>query len=241
MSNALSGLIATVIVVVPLVAVFVVPIWIGVASSRRARRQSVSISNGTVFVTDSAYGRPKAVPSGTIGTVVYLPERGDRSPKRPAPTRAQASAAAQVSAGAQAPAGGSIGRASHGVEAKDQEPRVGNGTDMFRNGGLIILDTGGRMVGHVAYEIDSHAPLGTVWRQIPALDHVQAPLNGAGTGYSRSAFKRAFPKALRFGQLWTSAQRTWTVLGLIFIGIPVLAFVALFASAFVATWNEMHG
>ena len=211
--------------VIAVVGVFAIviglPLLLIAASSRRSRRQSLSIENGTVSIIDSAFGGAKTVPIQRIGTVVYLPER-----------EADSTVAPVLSAA---------------IAARNEDYRItnargrGSGAEMFTHGGLILLDTRGRMLGHVAYEVGSHAPLGTVWRQIPAQNYVQAPLNAKGTAYSRSAFKRAYPRALRLGQLWSSARWLWTVLVLVFVGIPVAAFIAVFIWAFVTTWQQMYG
>jgi hypothetical protein len=80
-----------------------------------------------------------------------------------------------------------------------------------------------------------------VWKQIPAQNYVQAPLKKSGTGYSRKAFKRAFPRALRFGQMWGSTRWTWTIVGFVIVGIPVLGFVTLFVWVFIDTWVSFYG
>jgi len=196
------------------------PILSMVASARRARRQSVVLENGVVHITDSAFGRPKAIRADRIGTVVYLAER--ESSAAGAPITSMPLAASDSAAG---------------QDYRNTQARAtGNGTNMFRFGGLIILNTTGRMIAHVAYEVGSHAPMGTVWKQIPAPNHVQfAETNG--NDYSRRAFKKAFPKALRFGQMWGTARWVWTILGVVFLGLPVLGFIALC----VVVWVQMYG
>lgn len=198
------------------------PLWGVIASSRRARRQSVVIEDGVVSVTDAALGGRKAIPAERIGTVVYL-----------APME-HGVAVAPVTSLALATSNTPQGEDYH----KTQGRALGSGTDMFRHGGLIILDTDGRMVGHVAYEVGSRAPLATVWKQIPAQNYVQAPLNKAGTAYSRSAFKRAYPKALRVGNLWSGPRWFWTIVGFVLVGIPLAAFLTVFVMAFVRAWGD---
>ena len=192
-----------------------------VSSSRRSRRQSVSIENGNVYIVDSAFGGRKVVAAESIGTVVYLPEREADTVVAPITSVPLATSSEDY--------------------RKAQARSFGNGANMFEYGGLILLDTRGRMVGHVAYEVGSHAPLATVWKQIPAQNHVQAPLKKSGTGYSRKAFKQAFPRALRFGQMWGSTRWTWTIVGFVVIGIPVLGFITLFVWVFVDTWISFYG
>ncbi|MGN6128676.1 MAG: hypothetical protein ACTHON_19135 [Humibacter sp.] len=201
------------------------PLWGIAAGARRARRQAVVIQNGTVTVTDAAYGGTKTIPHERIGTVVYLPEIEPTATVAPLTSIPLAAS-----------------DSSQGEDYRLTQARaVGNGANMFATGGLIILDTRGRMVGHVAYEVGSHAPLATVWKQIPAQNHVQAPMKKSGTGYSRAAFKRAFPRALRFGQLWGASRWTWTILGLVFIGAPVFAAVVAFVWIFIAVWIDVNG
>jgi hypothetical protein len=176
-------------------------------------------------VTDAAYGGERSIPAAEIGTVVYLPplER-NRAVAPPTSVPLAASGAQQ------------------GQDYRTTQARaLGSGADMFATGGLIILNTKGRMVGHVAYEVGSNAPLATVWKQIPAQAYVEAPLKKSGNGYSRAAFKRAFPRALRFGQLWGATRWTWTVLVLVFVLAPILAAVVAFVWIFIATWIDVYG
>ncbi|GAB3800029.1 hypothetical protein GCM10028798_13930 [Humibacter antri] len=195
------------------------------ASSRRARRQSVVVKKGTVWVTDAAYGGERSIPAEQIGTVVYLPALEPQATIAPLTSVPLA-----------------VSNSAQGEDYRAAQARaLGNGANMFATGGLVILNTKGRMVGHVAYEVGSNAPLSTVWKQIPAQNYVQAPLNGAGSGYSRAAFKRAFPRALRFGQLWGATRWTWTVLGLVFVAAPVLAALVAFVCIFIATWIDVNG
>ncbi|QDZ15018.1 hypothetical protein [Humibacter ginsenosidimutans] len=212
-------------VVVVFGTVIGLPLWGIVASSRRARRQSVVIENGVVSVTDAAFGGARAIPVDRIGTVVYLPPREQGIVVAPVTSLPLA-----------------MSDTPQGEDYRRTQARaLGNGANMFTNGGIIILDTRGRMIGHIAYEVGSHAPLWTVWKQIPAQSRVEAPLNRTGTGYSRAAFKRAFPKALRFGELWGGGRWLWTIIGFVFIGIPVAAFIVVFVMAFVSAWNETNG
>lgn len=201
------------------------PLWGIAAGSRRARRQSVIIRNGTVSVTDAAYGGERSIPAATIGTVVFLPPLE--------PNRAVAPLTSVPLA---------VSSAQQGQDYRTTQARaLGSGADMFATGGLIILNTKGRMVGHVAYEVGSNAPLAAVWKQIPAQNYVEAPLRKSGNGYSRAAFKRAFPRALRFGQLWGAARWTWTVLALVFVVAPILAALVAFVCIFIATWIDVYG
>lgn len=215
--------------VVAVVGVFGVVIGLPIfgiyASGRRARRQSVSIKQGAVYVIDSAFGGEKAIPADTIGTVVYLRERESSSGIAP------------LTSVPLATSGGERGQDYRNMQAR----AVGNGADMFEYGGLIILNTRGRMVGHVAYEVGSGAPMGEVWKQIPAANHVEFPRKAEGAGYSRRAFKKAFPRALRFGEFWGASRWTWTIVAFVFLGLPVLGFLALFVIVFIQTLMGMNG
>lgn len=201
------------------------PFWGIYVSSRRARRQSLSIENGALHVVDSAFGGPRSLPFDRLGTAVYLP-----------PIEAS-TAIAPITSVPLAASDTAAGQDYRNTQAR----ATGNGASMFRYGGLIILDTKGRMAAHVEYEVGSNAPLGTVWQQIPAPNHVQVPTSTKGGAYSRREFKKAYPRALRFGQFWGAARWTWTILGCVFIGLPVLGFIALFVAAFIVTLNQTNG
>ncbi len=200
-----------------LVLVIGLPLWGIAASSRRSRRQSVSLEHGAVRITDSAFGGERVIPFERIDTVAYLPERESWT----------------VTASPDS---------ERMLDYRTTQARAsGGGADLFAHGGLIILDSDGRMVGHLAYEVGSKAPIGTVWKQIPARDYVQIAPKGPGKGYSRAAFKKAYPRALRFGSLWGAARWLWTILAFVFVGLPVLAVVGVFIWAFVTTWIELYG
>lgn len=207
------------------VVVIGLPIFGIIASGRRARRQSASIKDGVVYITDSAFGGQKAIPADRIGTVVYLAERESSSAVGPITSAPLATS-----------------NTAQGQDYRNTQARAtGNGANMFEYGGLIILNTKGRAIAHVAYELGSHAPMATVWKQIPAPNHVQFPPQAEGAGYSRRAFKKAFPKALRFGQLWGTSRWVWTIIGFIFIGLPILGAIALFVVAFIMAWQQTNG
>lgn len=211
------------LVVVGLLVVCVgLPVLGLLVSRRRERRQSISIENGVVRVVDSAFGGAKSISTDRIGTVVYLPERESSAGFAPITSLPLATS-----------------DTPQGQDYRNSQARAtGNGANIFSYGGLIILDVDGRMVGHMAYEVGSNAPLATVWKQIPAPNYVQFPPKSADGGYSRGAFKKAFPKALRARQLWGATRWIWLIVGCVVIGLPVLLTIAFFVIAVIVVLQQ---
>ncbi|QDZ15016.1 hypothetical protein [Humibacter ginsenosidimutans] len=189
------------------------PLFFIFTSGRRSNRQSLVIQDGRVTVMDSSFGRGKTFDTSRIDTAVYFP------PKQPAMVVAPVT---------------SVPLAATSQDYRDMSARAsGNGGSLFRTGGLILLDAKGRMLAHVVYQVGSDAPIEQVWKQLPARRHVQAPF--AGDGYSRRDFKKAFPRALHVGQMWSSGRWLALILGLLFIGVPVGTFVVIFIIAIIVT------
>jgi len=115
--------------------------------------------------------------------------------------------------------------------------KSGMGANLFSYGGLIILDVNGRMVGHLAYELASNTPIAAVGQQIPAPNHVQFPPVAEGAGYDRKAFKKSYPHALRFTQLWGASRWVWTILGFVFIVLPVGAILGVLVAGIIYAFS----
>jgi hypothetical protein len=189
------------------------PLWFVFTSGVRERRQSVVIQHGTITVVDSVFGRGRTFASDRVETAVYFPPSQDPVVVAPA--------------------------LSAGLAVSNQDYRTmsvrarGDGGSLFRSGGLILLDDRGRMLAHVVHLAGSDAPIEKVWQQIPARRRIEA--SSAGAGYSRRDFKKAFPRALHFGQMWGAGRWAATMVLLLFVGVPVTTVVVIFILAFIVT------
>jgi hypothetical protein len=99
-------------------------------------------------------------------------------------------------------------------------------------GGIILLDRAGHLVRHITAVAGTDFPLRSIWEQIPAPVHRELD-SSQQRPYFRSDFKKAFPHALRFGQLWGALNWMWFILFLVFIALPVVAFIAVFIAVLV--------
>jgi hypothetical protein len=90
-------------------------------------------------------------------------------------------------------------------------------------GGLLVLDTAGRVVLHAISFPDGRVSLGEWFERIPAPVHRQLG------SYSRHAFLQEFPHALRFAQLWGAFRWTMTIVLLAIVLVPLIAFAIFFA------------
>lgn len=96
---------------------------------------------------------------------------------------------------------------------------LNGGGGIWTWGGLIILDTHGRVVRHLTHRPGSALPLGSISRQIPAGSHREFDT------ISRGRFRREFPNSLRFMQLATTVGWAVATLAVVFIGLPVAAVI----------------
>ncbi|MHA7985463.1 hypothetical protein ACX9R5_06610 [Rathayibacter sp. CAU 1779] len=124
------------------------------------------------------------------------------------------------------------------VYLPERHTRLGEGANgIWTWGGILILDTNGKVVRHIVHIPGSELPLSTIYEQIPAPQHVE--FEAAGTmPYRRSAFLRRFPHSLGGfqlrGAMWTSSVVVITLL----IGVPIIVVIGALIGAILTALTE---
>jgi hypothetical protein len=119
-----------------------------------------------------------------------------------------------------------IGTVVH-LPARDRV-RAGEGSQgIWTWGGILILDTEGRLVRRVTHIPGSTLPLAQIAEQIPAPRHVQLDAR-AGEPYRRRDFVNEFPHALRRFELRGALWNGCALVAAAFVGVPVLFLIGFF-------------
>lgn len=119
----------------------------------------------------------------------------------------------------------------------ERNARVGEGSQgIWTWGGILILDTDGRVVRRIVHVPGSTLPIAQIAEQIPAPRHVELESHD-DRPYRRSDLLTQFPHALRplemRGALWISLA----VVLVVFVGLPLVigigAFIGVMLTALV--------